>query len=239
MYQIVICDKDFSFREEFYCQLEQVTRNLFMECSIIQCKEAKKVEEIFRNRKPIDLLFLGIPLGKSSGFELGKYIREELCNFHTQIVYVSQKTEYTLQLFETMPFDFLLQPISEEKLQNTMKRFLKKQEQVGMESFLGYKEGKTTGMIPYNEILYFQSASPKIIVYTLNGTKEFYSKLSDIEKQLPEYFVRIHKSYIVNTHFVRKYCYNSVSLSDKLSLPISRSCKKQARDYLITSAIKN
>lgn len=230
MYQIIICDKDFRFREEFHCLLEQVTQRLFMECSIIQCEEIKQVEKIFINKKSIDLLFLGIELGKKKGFKLGKYIREDLSNFHTQIVYVSQEPEYTIQLFETMPFDFLLKPIPEGKLQNMMNRFLKKQE--GTENLFHFKEGKASGVLPYNKILYFQSVSPKLFINTMNDTKEFYGKLGDLEEQLPEYFVRIHKSYVVNAHFVRKYCYDSVILLDKQKLPISRLYKEQVRNYL-------
>lgn len=231
MYRMIICDKDFHFRDEFYGLLEQVAQNLFMECCIIPCKEAEQVEEILKNREQVDLLFLDIESGKKPGFELGKYIRENLSNFHTQIVYVSQEPRYVMQLFETMPFDFLLKPISERKLQSTMKRFLKKEEE-GTESFFCYKEGRTAGMLPYNKILYFQSVAHNIVVYTVNGTKTFYGKLDNIEKQLSGVFLRIHKSYIINTHFVCKCFHDSVILRGDQKIPISRSYKKQAREHL-------
>lgn len=124
MYHIIICDRDSFFVEQFYSKLKQVTQNLFIECSIIQCKEAEQVKEILLD-EPVNLLFLGVELEKSQGFELGKYIREYLLDFHMQIVYVSEKVEYAMQLFETMPFDFLLKSVFEEKLQSTMERFLK------------------------------------------------------------------------------------------------------------------
>lgn len=230
MYHIIICDKDSSFMEQFYRQLKQMTQNLFIECSIIQCTEAEQVKEILLESKPVDLIFLGVELEKSQGFELGKYIREYLLDFHMQIVYVSEKVEYAMQLFETVPFDFLLKPIFEEKLQSTIERFLKvRQKEIRLFQF---KKGKAIKVISYDKIMYFQSASPKLLVCTMNGTTEFYGKLDDIEEQLPEYFIRIHKSYIVNTCFVIGTCYNSVTLSDKQSLPISRSCKMHIQDYL-------
>ncbi|MBD5087635.1 MAG: response regulator transcription factor [Clostridiales bacterium] len=229
MYHIIICDKDLSFREEFYNLFEEVTDNLIMECCITQCKETEQVAEILKT-KSVDLLFLSIELENGLGFEFGKHLRENLCNFDTQIVYVSEKPEYAMELFETMPLDFLLKPISKEKLQSLMEHFLIKIEPA--ERLFYFKVNGITNIVPYNEIFYFQSTLRKIVIFAVYDTNEFYGKLDNIEEQLPEYFVRIHKSYIVNTHFVTKYCYDSVSLSNKQHLPISRSYKEQVQAYL-------
>lgn len=56
IYHIVICDKNLSFREEFYNLFEQMTHNLFMECCITQCKETKQIVEILKT-KSMNLLF--------------------------------------------------------------------------------------------------------------------------------------------------------------------------------------
>lgn len=81
MYQIVICDDDQQFREEFSRMITQVMQELSLECQVVQCKEAERVEKMFTEKKRIDLLFLDIELGKSLGMELGKYIREHLYDF--------------------------------------------------------------------------------------------------------------------------------------------------------------
>ncbi|MCI8408856.1 MAG: response regulator transcription factor [Lachnospiraceae bacterium] len=229
MYQIVICDKDNVFRENFYQQLEKVTKKFCMECCIIQCEKAEQVKDMFRKMEQMDLLFLGIELEKSLGFELGKYIREKLYDFDTPIVYVSEKPEHAMKLFETMAFDFLLKPVSEEKLQSMMERFLTMNKKA--EYFFQFSQGKIQEAVHYNKIIYFQSASPKLLVYTKDGTNDFYGKLDDVERQLPENFVRIHKSYIVNTYYVKKSCYNGVTLLDEQKLPISRSYKERVRKF--------
>lgn len=229
MYQIIICDKDNVFRKKFYHQLEKVTKKLCIECCIIQCEKAKQVKDMFRKKEQVDLLFLGIELEKGLGFELGKYIHEKLHNYDTQIVYVSEKPEYAMQLFETMAFDFLLKPVSVGKLQNMLERFLIMSRKT--ESFFQFLQGKMQEMVLYNEILYFQSVSPKLLLHTKDGIKDFYGKLNDIEGQLPPNFLRIHKSYIVNMHYVKKSCYNGVTLLNEQELPISRSYKERVREY--------
>lgn len=128
MYHIIICDKDLSFREELYILLEQVTQNLFMKCCITQCNESEQVVELLKKRT-VDLLFLGIESENNRGFEFGKYLHENLCNFLTQIVYVSEKPEYTMELMNTIPFGFLSKPFSNKKIQCIMERFLKNKKQ--------------------------------------------------------------------------------------------------------------
>lgn len=56
IHHIVICDKDLSFKEEFYNLFEQMALNLFMECCITQSKGTKQIAEIFKT-KLVDLLF--------------------------------------------------------------------------------------------------------------------------------------------------------------------------------------
>lgn len=230
MYHIVICDNDLSFRKELYKRIEQMTGNLYIDCCITQCGQAEQVKEIFMQKEPVDLFFLGIELENSLGFELGKYMREELYDFDTPIVYVSERPEYVIELIDTMPFGFLSKPILEKNLRNILERFVKKRE--GKESIFYFQEGKIVRKIPYNKILYFQSESPKLLVFTMNGTKEFYGKLDDIEEKMPEYFIRIHKSYIVNIRFVIEIRYNSVTLLDKQKLSISRFYKERVRECL-------
>lgn len=230
MYQIVICDDDQQFREEFSRMITQVMQELSLECHVVQCKEAEQVEKLFTEKKRIDLLFLDIELGKSLGMELGKYIREHLYDFETQIVYVSYDQGYAMQLFETIPLDFLVKPIAKEKLEHTIKRFVRKQE--GSKNRFCFKSAQGMIELSYEEILYFQSRGHKLVAHTMEGEQEFYGKLEEVEGQVPSYFLRIHKSYLVNVHFVRSFHHDSVYLTNRQQLTISRPYKEPVQDYV-------
>ena len=54
----------------------------------------------------IDILFLDIELFQLSGVEVGDYIRNRLGDRKMQIIYVSGKPSYALQLFKNQPMDF-------------------------------------------------------------------------------------------------------------------------------------
>lgn len=231
MYQVVICDDDSQFREDFCYLFMEVAMKLSIEYNMIQCQEAEQVQEMFMKKERIDLLFLDIELENSLGIDLGRHIRENLFDFETQIVYVSHEQGYAMQLFETMPLDFLVKPVKSEPLKNVLRHFLKKQE--GTSILFSYK---TTGQgmiaIPYTEILYFQSSGHKLLVHTIKKMHDLYGKLEEIENQVPSIFIRIHKSYLVNIHFISSYRHDSVCLSNGHQLAISRSYKKQVEDYV-------
>lgn len=64
-----------------------------------------------------------------------------------------------------------------------------------------------------------------------NNTKK---KISEIEELLPsEYFVRCHRSYIVNVKYIKSILKNHVLLEDGVEIPISRGKYKEINDAFI------
>ena len=61
-------------------------------------------------------MILDIELARLSGIDVGKFLREENRNFHTQIIYVSSKETYAMKLFSVQPLDFLVKPVKKEEL---------------------------------------------------------------------------------------------------------------------------
>ena len=50
----------------------------------------------------------------------------------------------------------------------------------------------------YTQILYLEAREKKLILHSGQEELSFYGSLREMEKVLPEYFVRCHRSYIVN-----------------------------------------
>ncbi|MDO5551103.1 MAG: LytTR family DNA-binding domain-containing protein, partial [Lachnospiraceae bacterium] len=61
----------------------------------------------------------------------------------------------------------------------------------------------------------------------------FYETIENMEKQLPEFFCRCHRSYIVNMQKVKavKPSLNVIELQDGITVPLSRSYKKTIKEY--------
>lgn len=68
----------------------------------------------------VDLLFLDIELISTDGIQVGNYIREELKNLETIIVYISSKSSYAMKLFEVQPLGFLIKPLKADQIEKIL-----------------------------------------------------------------------------------------------------------------------
>lgn len=179
-----------------------------------------------------DLIFLDIELKLLNGVEVGIKIREEMKNNTVQIVYISGKQGYAMELFQIRPMNFLVKPLSKEKITQVIKKFIELSQRDNQ--FFEFNIGKTFYKIPFKDILYFESERKKIRVITKSDSKEYYGRLSDVQALIESReFLAIHKSYLVNCFHVVEYQYDSVKLINGDILPISQNNRKVIRERLI------
>lgn len=57
-----------------------------------------------------------------NGVEVGKKIRDQLCNETSQIVYISGKDSYAMELFDVRPLNFLIKPLQKEKIEVVVRK---------------------------------------------------------------------------------------------------------------------
>lgn len=177
-----------------------------------------------------DLIFLDIEMANINGIQAGTKVRDEYHDETTQIVYISGKPQYALELFDTNPLNFLIKPLGYEDIKKVINRLLKIS---GLWSdTLTYKVGHDTFRIKLSDIMYFQSIGRKIKIFLKNGEDEMYGSLEElysVHLKKHGYFLFIHKSYIVNYNYVSVFEYKNVILFNKTALPIGQSKRKEIR----------
>ena len=231
MIKIGICDDD----KGIGSQLEKYFREIGDELGIIiDCEIWYSGEELCKylgQAFPLDLLFLDIELAEeNTGIEIGTFIRQELEDYRTGIVYVSYEPNYALQLFSTQPVDFLLKPLEKEKIAEVLRRYLKQTEDRDM--YFEFKKRHSYNKISYSDIVYFQSVGRKVAIQTVKERLEFYGNLQEVEIMVPPSFVRIHKSYLVNDKYVTKFEYEYVTLYNEEKYPISRTYRNLVKQQV-------
>lgn len=237
MYRIGICDDEMEFCteiEEFvqkYAEKEKIT----VETEVFTSGE--DFFEVMSDEKTFDLLFLDIELGGIDGVEVGRRLREKVENEAMQIVYVSSKESYAMQLFQIRPFDFLTKPVTMDKITRVLSEY--KRLFIDRNIFFTYNVGKSTYRISENDILYFQCEGKKIHVITTKDNREYYGKMADVEKQISmNKFCVVHKSYIVNINYVSEFCPNEVVMCNEVRIPISQSMRKKVREKILEWSIQ-
>lgn len=188
-------------------------------------------EELYKYLKCgnfIDVIFLDIELKNLSGIALGKIIRNELKNEIMQIVYISSKENYAMELFEVRPFNFLIKPIHENKVITTLNKVFELHDKLDV--YFKYKKGHNFFRKEIKDIIYFESDNRQVKMVTTAGEIIFYGTLPEIHSQLePHKFFFIHKSYIVNYYHIAEFYYDKLIMTNSQVLPISQSKRTEVR----------
>ena len=86
--------------------------------------------------------------------------------------------------------------------------------------------------IPADDILYVERDNRKVILHTLDEkyiTRESFNFWEDALQST--YFYTVHKSFIVNLHYVTKYNYSELYLQDSIRIPIAPRRQKDFRKF--------
>lgn len=238
MYRVGICDDD----KVFCGQLEETVLAAAKELQQkIETETWYSGESILRDLEKMpcpDILFLDIELYERSGIDVGKFIRRDREDFFAHIVYVSSKQEYAMQLFRLQPLDFLIKPVTKERVKEVLERSIKQRAQG--KALFEYQKGGVFYRVSCRDILYFVSNDKKIEIVTAeNGEQpgsfnrhEFYGRLKTVLEKLPAGFLMIHQSYIINNDRAVEYTYETVKMQDGAFLSISRPYRKSVRNSI-------
>lgn len=99
------------------------------------------------------------------------------------------------------------------------------------QGFLLLKVDRKNVRVLLDEILYIESLSDYIKVHTTQDAYVTKDKISAMEQSLPDNFIRIHRSFLINKHQVNSFNREEVSIGSQ-SLTIGRKYKNEAMSAL-------
>ena len=226
MLNIVIVDDEMELVDYLVEALEKICIDLGFEADISDFSNKYDFICSSNSNQNIDIVFLDIQFGdenNSDGIDIAEFIRNDLHNYNSEIVYISSHKEYALRLFDTDPLNFLIKPLTYESIYNVMKRFLSKHK-TSYAKFT-YTFNKRKYSLYIKDIIYIHSEGRKIVAHLTDETERvFYGKLNILHKELKEHqFLLIHKSFLVNYRYIEKFLPKSVVMFNGIELPISQS----------------
>lgn len=91
-----------------------------------------------------------------------------------------------------------------------------------------------TMLLPYDRILFFEASNKKINVRTQQEEYDFYDSIENLQTMLPDYFVRCHRSYLVNSRKIRRIRLSEgiIDLEGGASAPLSRTYKQEIKKLI-------
>jgi DNA-binding LytR/AlgR family response regulator len=193
------------------------------------------------------IVFLDIRMPGLTGLEVASRL-----DANTHVVFVTAFDQYAVEAFDRQAADYLLKPVSDERLSRTIARLkeklaraeapgdvtgiLKQLAQILPASKNAYLRwirasvGEAVRQIPVEDVLYLQAQDKYVSVYTREGESLIRTPLSELSAQLdPGEFWQIHRSTIINVSRVVSTQRDvmgrtQVKLRDcKVELPVSRA----------------
>lgn len=225
MYQIAVCDDDVIFCEKIENTIFCFARKNGWEIAVDVFYSGKGILKEFEKRMSYDLILLDIEFPDMDGIAVAKRVRDDYQDESVQIVFLSGKSQYAMQLFEVRPMNFLIKPVDGKRLEGVLQKGISLSQKLQTE--FHYKKKNAYYRIPIKDILYFQNLEKEVIMVTVQGEDRFYDSLPRIEKELEHYdFFMPHKTYLVNYRQVIVFSYQYLIMSNKEKIPVAQLRRK-------------
>jgi len=200
------------------------------------CWNAFDAFEVLKNES-IDLVFLDIQMPGLTGLELVRSLKNP-----PGIIFTTAFRQYAADSYELDVIDYLIKPITIDRFLKSVNRYMGRQNQPpqivvhdpetsAVPDYIYISANRKYVKVVFEDILYVESLKDYVCIHLSNQEISTKDKISDFEGKLPEYFLRIHRSFIVNTRKITAYTAQDIEI-DQLEIPIGISYKKEVINQL-------
>jgi two-component system LytT family response regulator len=186
-------------------------KKLSMYSEIEVIGEASSIEagiKAIRDLNP-DLLFLDIKLSDGTGFDLLN--RSE---FKGKVIFQTAYDEYACRAFEINALDYLLKPITNERLKHVISTIISSENEKNVRNIQRFRyddrimieQKKNIHFIKVENIIYIKAEREYTTLFEKGGNEYLVLKpISDWQKELPdEHFARVHRNSIINFNYIER-----------------------------------
>jgi len=214
-YKAIIVDDEKELRTYLKNMLAETWPQLEICGEAINGKEALKMVDAFAPH----IAFLDIKMPGLSGLDVAKNIAG-IC----RIVFITAFDQYAVEAFEREAVDYLVKPVTKERLLQTVNRLKKQlqsspepptdlaqiitqvlanlQENKNADKYLQWiktQHKESVRLIPVEEVDYFQAGDKYTLVITAEGEALIKKSIKELSHELdPQKFWQIHRGTIVN-----------------------------------------
>ncbi|MGE4283383.1 MAG: LytR/AlgR family response regulator transcription factor [Clostridia bacterium] len=207
-------------------------------------KHSEAVDFAKEHSPDIALLDIELEAGeKVNGLDVAKSI--SMTSPKTKFVFITGYPKYALDAFSVHPYDYILKPIDIKKMIETISVLAKEVEkeksiQKEIDKIIIH-DGNEFAFVTLEDILFIEKQNKNSLVYTQENMYTTQQTLSELEQALPEYFIRVHKSFVVNKnkiHIIREVGNRSYEISflkNKKVAFMSKNRFKELKEKIIPS----
>lgn len=183
-----------------------------------------------------DVVLLDVRLGDGSGFEV--IGNTEWKDFH--VIFITAYSEYALKAFRVHALDYLLKPIDTNEVHSALQRLLSQTIRPSWNNVLtmlqqgnekiAFAAAEGWHLYYSSDVMFCEADNNYSRIRLASGEQVYIARtLKQLETQLePKGFMRVHKSYLVNTRHLQKFLHTdsgTLVLTDGSRIPVAQRKK--------------
>lgn len=189
----------------------------------------------------VDVIFVDINMPELTGVDFVRGLEN-----HHLVIFTTAYSEYAVEGFKLDAIDYLLKPFNFATFERAANKAhsvaellalrneanaeqnIPISEQSADRECISIRADHKTTLVRYSNIIYLESAGEYIRLHLADGTKLVtLFRMKNMETELPaERFIRVHRSYIVNTEHITGYTKGRVFLTGEEYVPIGENYKE-------------
>ena len=233
MLRILLCDDDARMLDKIHSKVRETMDALGEKVSISKYTNADMIGTAALAAADLALLDVDLEKKDYNGVDLARRLRAAQPD--CVIVFITNYLDYAPEGYEVQAFRYVLKRKLDEDLRpvltGAVEQVYRHQKMIQVQLY-----GEIVS-VPVRKILYLEVHQHRITIRMTGGQEgySFNASLNDLEPKLaPLGFLRIHKSYLVNMHHLRKLQCREAVLDDGTVLRVSeKSYQDTKQKYLM------
>lgn len=228
MLRIAICDDNLTFLQSAVSLIKDWAKQREISADIFSFQNGDEL--ISKSISVhIDIIFLDIIMPLLNGMDTAKELRQK--DAAVKIIFLTSSPEFALESYDVRAHDYLLKPISYEKIKKTLDECVNslsvEPESLLIKTSFGYQK------LYFHEVEYVEAQNKKVIFYLKSGkTVQAVEPLHSFEDKFADsnHFFKCHRSYLVYMPNVDHFNNAQIVTKSGRNIPIARGYAKAFKE---------
>lgn len=215
MMKILICDDEQQYVDELKIHIENFMQSRVADFTIDTANNPQAVAD---SNEIYQLAFLDIQMDELNGISLAKNLKER--NNKIVIFFVTSHNDYQDEAMDLRAFRFFEKPFNVERLYSGLEKAMEYIDESYVDFYVWTDNEHKQILV--DDVIYVERGNRQVTLVTTQGnftTRETFDEWCAILQN--SFFYRVHKSFIVNLHYVTGYKYSELFVQNNVRIPIA------------------
>lgn len=239
MLQIAVCDDNIDDLSNMAQLVNQYRLSKHLNCEYAVFTNGFDLISTLEKGKRFDIYLLDVIMPGFTGIEVAKEIRT--FDKTVPILFFTSSSEFALESYSVKAINYVLKPISKEKLFITLDEILERINADKDDDAIIVKSNEGIQKILISNLVFLEVIGRNVLYHMLSGKviecKDSFSSICD---SLMKYkcFIKTHRSYLLNMQYVDTIEHNKVILQTRASVPIAQGKAREIKQVYLTYLIR-